>query len=243
MSGHSKWSHIKRKKELKDKAKGSLFSKLSRAIILSVIEGGGVTDPGNNLRLRLAIDKAKELNMPKGNIDRAIAKGTGPNREMIREVIFEAFAPFGVTIIILAATDNVNRTLGLVKHTLDQHHAKLGTPGSVSYLFTKCGLMTFAKSKVPEEQIFLLAEKFGAFDIDTDKFFYYAYIPFDHLGKIKHQEEKIPYENFDIDYKPHSLITIPKQEDAHKLLDLIEALEELDDVQKVFANFDISYEV
>jgi YebC/PmpR family DNA-binding regulatory protein len=135
MSGHNKWSKIKRGKEAKDKVRGNTFSKLSRLITLAVLEGGGITDPNNNIKLRLAIDKAKHFNMPKENIARAVARASGPDKSQIREVIYEGFASAGVGLIIYATTDNPNRTLSEIRNILERHQGKLGTPGSVSYLF------------------------------------------------------------------------------------------------------------
>lgn len=230
MSGHSKWANIKRKKEVNDKVRGSIFSKLSRLITLAVLDGGGITDPEHNVKLRIVIEKAKASNMPKENIQRAIEKGIGPNKTLLKEVLYEAFAPGGVVLIILATTDNPNRTLPEIRRVLERGGAKLGVQGSVSYLFQKCGLITFEKKNTTQNVVLSFSEKIGAIDIDEDQDHFYVYMPFENLGKVKGGE---------MDFKPISKIRIDEEPKARRLLLLIETLEELDDVQKVFGNFDM----
>lgn len=184
MSGHSKWSKIKREKQAKDKQKGNIFSKLSRLITLAVIEGGGITDPENNIKLRLAIEKAKNLNLPKENIERAIEKGTGPESQELKEVVYEAFGPEGVSLIILATTDNMNRTLSEIRNVLELHGGKLGTQGSVLHLFKKSGLSTF-------------------------------------------------------EVMPYASVEISDKDVVKRVLGLVDAIENLDDVQKVFSNLKV----
>jgi YebC/PmpR family DNA-binding regulatory protein len=237
MSGHSKWANIKRKKQANDKVRGNVFSKLSRIITLSVLEGNSITDPNLNVKLRLAVEKAKSLNMPKDNIQRAIDRGVGPNKESLKEVIYEAFAPGGAALIILATTDNLNRTLSEIRNVLERNGGKMGNQGSVSYLFKKCALVVFPKNEVNEEVVFDFAEKINAFDIDQDEERYTLYIPFENLGKIKDHQNGLRYESAEVDFKPTTLITVTKEKDLGKILDLIEALEDLDDVQKVYGNF------
>jgi len=238
MSGHSKWANIKRKKEVNDKVKGTVFAKMSRLITLAVIEGGGA-EPENNIRLRLAIDKAKLANMPKENIQRAILKGVGPNKSLIKEYIFEAFANGGVALIISTTSDNHNRTTSELRNMLDKSGAKLASQGSVAYLFNKCGLLTFNKSKNTEENVFKFAEKVNAIDIDQDEASFFIYIPFDNLGKYKIFLEGITDDSAEIDYKPTAMVEISEAGKVKALLTLIEALESLDDVHKVYGNFDI----
>lgn len=158
MSGHSKWSKIKREKEVKDKQKANIFSKLSRLISLAVIAGGGITNPENNVKLRLAIEKAKSLNLPKDNIDRAIEKGLGPDSQKLKEVIFEAFAPGGVVLVIMVATDNMHRTLSEIRNVVESYSGKLGNQGSVMYLFKKNNLndyevLPWAAVEISEEEV------------------------------------------------------------------------------------------
>ncbi len=239
MSGHSKWSQIKRKKGIADQARGNLFSKLSRIITLAVLEGGGITDPDNNVKLRLAVEKAKQSNMPKENVLRAIERGVGPNKAMIKEVVYEVFAQEGVSLIILATSDNVNRTLSDIKNILERNGAKLAGQGSVDYLFQKCGLVTFHKSNTSEEKVLNFAERLMAQDIDQDNELYYVYIPFEALGHVKDNLNGLVPDVVELDYRPKAKIEVKTSSDAKKILNLVDSLEELDDVHKVFGNFDI----
>ncbi len=242
MSGHSKWSQIKRQKGIKDKARGTLFSKISRIITLAVIEGGGIVNPENNIRLRLAVEKAKSSNMPKENIQRAIEKGVGPNKEDLREIIYEGFGPFGVKFIIVTATSNSNRTLTDIRHVMERNGGKLGVQGSTGYFFKKCGLIIIDKNKAPENEIFAFAEKNEAFDIDQDSQSYLIYIPYENLGHVKQHLGSIEASSSELDYLPVSYVAINDKDAAAKVLTLFEALEQLEDVQKVFANFNIPEE-
>lgn len=236
MSGHSKWANIKRKKQAKDLIKGNIFSKLSRLITIAVAEGGGVTDPENNVKLRLAIEKAKSANMPKENIARAIEKGTGPERSALKEIIYEAFAPGGITILIQATTDNSNRTLTEIKNILERKGGKLGSPGSVIYQFRKCGYVTIAKNKVEENRVFELAQSLNAFDIDQDDSHFFIFFPFDQFGKLKSVLAGVNYEKAEVDYLPNLKITPENTEVEKSVFELVEALESQDDIHKVFTN-------
>lgn len=234
MSGHSKWANIKRKKEVNDKAKSNAFSKLSRLITLAVIEGGKINDPNNNVKLRLAIDKAKTYNMPKSNIERAIEKAMGDASTSLREVIYEGFGPKGAGLILQATTDNPNRTSSEIRNTLERYGGKLGAQGSVNYLFIRCGLVTVARSAGTEEQIFALGDKLGALDIDEDETHFYIYVPFEAIGKIKVVAGDVPF-NAEIDYKPQTFIDLDSASlDVYH--NMISALEDLDDVHRVFTN-------
>lgn len=236
MSGHSKWANIKRKKEANDKVKGNIFSKLSRLVTIAVIEGGGITDPDNNLKLRLAIEKAHSFNMPKENIKRAIEKGVGPDKSKMVEIVYEAFGPYGVSLIILAHTDNQNRTLGEVKSVLDRNQGKLGSMGSVSYLFTKCGLIVIDKKEIDQDRLFEISEKLEALDVAEDDLKYSIYIPYSKLGHIKEALNNVNYDSAEVDYKPQNPISIEDDAKLEKISLLIEHLEALEDIQKVFAN-------
>ncbi len=226
MSGHSKWSKIKRQKQAQDVAKGALFSKLSRLITLSVLQGGGVIDPALNVTLRIAIDKAKQQNMPKDTIQRAIEKGSGLDKANLREVQYEAFAPFGTVMLILGATDNPNRTLHEVKSILERQGAKLGGHGTVAYQFQRCGVVYLKKDSINEENLLTISEKLNAFEIEEDDDTYFIYFPFEKIGKV---------EGAEIDYKPTTMVTL-KNKEQDTIKNLIEALESLDDVQDVFTN-------
>lgn len=236
MSGHSKWANIKRKKEANDKVKSNIFSKLSRQITVAVIEGGGITDPEANVRLRMAIEKAQSANMPKENIKRAIERGVGPEKDQLKEIVYEGFGPYGVALIILVHTDNQNRTISEVKNILNRYEGKLGNIGSVAYLFQKCGLITFDKLQVNQDKIFEISDKLNAIDIEDDEARFYLYIPYDQLGKIKESLKDVSYLSAEVDFRPQSPIAIEEDEKLEKISQLIEALEELDDVQKVFTN-------
>ncbi len=243
MSGHSKWSQIKRKKGLKDQEKGRIFSKLARAITVAVLEGGGATDPEHNIRLRIALEKAKHENMPNESIKRAIEKAKGPGRESLQEMMYEGFGPGGVVFLIQAATDNSKRTHNEIKSVLDRHQGKIGVQGSVTYLFHKCGTISFDKKDNQEEAVFAFAEKVQAQDIDADNTSFTVYFPFTNLGRVKDFLEKLnPSAPAELDYRPTTSIKIDDKNTAKKILNLVESLEVLEDVQKVFSNFDIPEE-
>ncbi|MEK7097105.1 MAG: YebC/PmpR family DNA-binding transcriptional regulator [Patescibacteria group bacterium] len=235
MSGHSKWANIKRKKGVNDRIKANVFAKMSHLITIAVIEGGGIIDPVNNVKLRLAIDKARSSNMPKENIKRAIEKGFGPNKIMLKEVIYEGFGPYGIFLLILSTTDNSNRTTSEIRNFLEKNSGKLGTQGSVSYLFKKCAFVSFMKAEVNEEEVFKIGEQLEAFDINEDESHFFVFFPFDHFGLLKTHLNNIKYDLAEIDYLP----TTPVKLDSDKersVLEMIEALEGLDDVQRVYHN-------
>jgi len=236
MSGHSKWANIKRKKQANDLIKGNVFSKMSRLVTLAVLESGGITDPENNVKLRLAIDKAKQVNMPKENIKKAIEKGSGPDRVTLKEIVYEGFAPNGVALLILTTTDNSNRTLTEIKNILEKKHGNLGNQGSVSYLFKKCAYVSFMKKDSEEEKVFLLAQDLNAFDIDQDETHFFVFFPFENFGKLKDHLAQLKYEQAEIDYLPSAKVTIEDQQKVNQILSLVEDLEALDDVHKVFTN-------
>lgn len=235
MSGHSKWANIKRKKGVNDKIKANVFAKMSHLITISVIEGGGLIDPENNVKLRLAIDKAKSVNMPKENIKRAIERGFGPNKVMLKEVIYEGFGPHGVSLLILSTTDNSNRTSSEIRNFLEKNSGKLGIQGSVSYLFKKCAFVSFQKSEVNEEVIFKIGEELQAFDINEDESHFFVFFPFTNFGLLKTHLNNIKYDLAEIDYLPTAPMSL-NPDDEKKVLELIEALEGLDDVQRVYSN-------
>ena len=239
MSGHNKWSKIKRGKETKDKVRGNIFSKLSRLITLAVLDGGGITDPNHNVKLHLAIDKAKQFNMPKENINRAIERASGLDKTQLKEVVYEGFAPGGAALIILATTDNPNRTLSEIRNILEKHQGKLGNQGSVKYLFQRCGLVSFDKIKVKEESVLDFAEKIKAFDIEQDVDNFFVYFPFENLGKTKEFLGGLEGHHAEIDYKPNSSMPIFDRKRGERITDLIEVLEQLDDIHKVFTNAEL----
>lgn len=236
MSGHSKWANIKRKKEANDKVKGNVFAKMSHLITLAVLEGGGITEPDNNVKLRLAIDKAKSANMPKENIVRAIEKGTGPNKATLKEIIYEGFGPFGVFLLILATTDNSNRTSSEIRNILEKHSGKLGTPGSVSYMFKKCAFVSFAKAETNEETIFKIGEELQAFDINEDESHFFVFFPFNNFGLLKTHLNNVKYDLAEVDFLPTLPVALESAEKEKKIYEVVEALESLDDIQRVYTN-------
>lgn len=231
MSGHNKWSKVKHKKEVKDKVKGNIFSKLARLITLAVIEGGGVTDPANNLKLRLAMEKAKSYNIPKDNIDRAIQNGVGPDKSQLKEILYEAFALGGIGLLIMSTSDNSNRTTAEIKNILEKHSGKLGTVGSVAHLFLRCGLIKLDKKKTDQSQALNKASELEALDLEEKENSYLLYFPSENLHKIENNEAEIIF-------KPQSKISVDS-ETKGKIIGLIEELESLDDVHKVYANCEI----
>lgn len=236
MSGHSKWSKIKHTKQAKDVAKSNTFSKLSRLISLAVVEGGGVVDPDHNVKLRLAIEKARHSNLPKENIERAIEKGAGPNQASLKEILYEGFGPGGAALLIVATTGSPNRTSSEIRRTLEMLGGKLGSKGSVSYLFRKCGMVQIGLGEMKEEEAFNLAQKIGAFDIDESNSLFSMYFPFEKIGEIKEHAKDMKLHNLEVVYKPQSILIPASDKVINQLKHLIEALEELDDVHNVFSD-------
>lgn len=235
MSGHSKWANIKRKKQANDMVKANVFAKMSHLITIAVIEGGGIIDPVNNVKLRLAIDKARSSNMPNANIKRAIEKGYGPNKIMLKEVIYEGFAPYGIFLMIMSTTDNSNRTSSEIRNMLEKNSGKLGAQGSVAYLFKKCAFVSFKKTEVNEEAVFKIGEELQAFDVDEDDSHFFIFFPFSNFGLLKTHLNNIKYDLAEIDYLPTTPVALD-QDKEKKVLDLVEALENLDEVHRVYTN-------
>jgi len=236
MSGHSKWSNIKRKKAINDLAQAKVFAKLSKQITLAVVEGGGMSDPEYNLKLRLAITRAKAENLPKENILRAIKKGEGIDERKLEKVIYEGFAPGGVVLLIVVMTSNRNKTLPEIKHVLENGGGKFAENGSVNYLFKKCGRLIFDREKFGEDDIFKLAEKFFAFDIIKNKRNYFLYIDFQKMGRTIEMTKEMNIQPPEIFFKPNVGIKIDDQKEKERVEKLVAALEELDDVRQVFTN-------
>jgi YebC/PmpR family DNA-binding regulatory protein len=243
MSGHSKWHSIKHKKAIVDARRGQHFTKLARAITVAAREGGG--DPDGNPSLGLAIQKARDASMPKDNIERAIAKGTGEgvDADKFETVLYEGYGPGGVALLIEALTDNRNRTGADVRHMLSKHGGNLGEPGSVSYLFDKRGVIVVDASRYDEDDL-IAAIDAGAEDIALDEDVYEIVTEPGQLGHVRAAltESGVEIESADVTQRPQ--VRVPVQEaDAAKLMRLIDALEESDDVGSVHANYDVSAEV
>jgi YebC/PmpR family DNA-binding regulatory protein len=241
MSGHSKWANIKHKKAAMDAKRGKIFSKLAREIMIAAKQGGG--DPEVNMVLRALIQKAKSVNMPAENVERAIKKGTGEldAGAALEEVIYEAFAPGGVGLIIQVLTDNRNRSAAEVRHVCSRHNINLGSQGSVSRNFRRKGVIRVDASKVSEEQLMEVALEAGAEDMSPeDGQFVITTDPSDFGQVVQALAGKgIPTESAEITLVPDLWVTVSDPAVAKEILRGIEALDDLDDVQNVYTNLDV----
>jgi YebC/PmpR family DNA-binding regulatory protein len=241
VSGHSKWSSIKHKKGAADAKRGKLFSKLSRAIIVAAKEGGG--DPSGNLALQNAIEKAKSYSMPKDNIDRAIAKGSGADADAsaFETVIYEGFGPSGVAVIVEALTDNRNRTASDVRHTFAKNGGNLGGSGAVAWLFERRGLVLVEANGVDEDELMLAAAEGGAEDIELDGTTFTVTTDAQFLAAVREAIEAAGFtvDSAELTMIPKTAVEVTDEADAKKVLRLMDELEDNDDVQDVYANFDI----
>jgi YebC/PmpR family DNA-binding regulatory protein len=245
VSGHSKWSSIKHKKGAADAKRGKLFTKLSRAIIVAAKEGG--PDPAGNASLQNAIDKAKSYSMPKDNIERAIAKGAGTEADaaVFETVIYEGYGTDGVAVLVEALTDNRNRTASDVRHTFTKNGGNLGTTGSVAWLFERRGVVLVDAERADEDELMLAAAEGGADDLERDGSVFQVSAPPESLAAVRDAIESAGFaiESAEVSMIPKTTVEIAEESSAKKLVRLIEALEENDDVQDVWANFDIPEQV
>ena len=242
MSGHSKWSTIKRKKGAADAKRGKIFTKLIREIATAARMGGG--DPDANPRLRLAIEKARGANMPKDNIERAIKKGTGGGEgESYEEAVYEGYGPGGTAIYVEVLTDNKNRTVGEVRHVLTKYGGNLGASGCVAYLFDKKGILSFERSGIDGDSLLEAALEAGADDaVESDDSIEVVTAPGDFEAvKSALTEGGFAPTHAEISMQPSTTVKLEGKE-AETMLAVADALEDLDDVQNVHANFDISEE-
>ncbi len=242
MSGHSKWSTIKRKKGAADAKRGKIFTKLIREIATAARMGGG--EPDSNPRLRLAIEKARIANMPKDNIERAIKKGTGASEgESFEEVVYEGYGPGGTAIYVETLTDNKNRTVGEVRHVLTKHGGNLGSSGCVAYLFDKKGLIVLEGQDLDLDGVLEAALEAGAEDVIEAEDAVEVETTPSNFEAVKGSLEARGYAlaSAEIAMKPATLVRLEGSE-AEIMLRVADALEDLDDVQNVYANFDISEE-
>ncbi len=243
MSGHSKWSTIKRKKGLTDAKRGAAFTKLSREIVIAAREGG--SDPDSNFRLRLAIDKARNGNMPKDNIKRSIKRGAGEDKDgvVFNEVTYEGYAPKGVAVILECLTENKNRTVAEVRHGLDKAGGTLGENGSVMWQFDRVTFFTFSTKEMDFDTAFELAIESGAEDVTEDDGMIEIIAPVSSFKDISEalQAANVTLEDAGLrmDAKQEMKLSV---EDTLQVLKTIEKLEELDDVQNVYHNMNISDE-
>lgn len=244
MAGHSKWAQIKHKKAQVDAKKGKIFTKIVKEISVAARLGGG--DPEKNPRLRLAIDRAREVNMPSDNIKRAIMKGTGelPGTSY-EEVVYEGYGPGGVALLIEVMTDNKNRTVSEIRHLLSKHGGSLGESGCVSWIFEKKGYMLVDKKSVDEDTLLSVALESGVEDVKNEEKEenYEIIVPPDKLKDVKNKMEKagINISMAEVTMLPKNYVSLDGNA-VEQMLKLMEALEEHDDVQNVYANFDIPEE-
>ncbi len=240
MSGHSKWSSIKHKKGAADAKRGKLFSKLSRAIIVAAKEGG--PDPAGNLALQNAVEKARSYSMPKDNIERAIARGSGADADAasFETVVYEGYGPNGIALLVEALTDNRNRTAADVRHLFAKHDGNLGGAGAVAWLFERQGVILVPDS-VDEDELTLAAAEGGADDVALDGSSYQVTASAENLSAVREAIEAagLPVDSAELTMVPKTTVEVGEETVARKVLKLVDALEENDDVQDVYANFDI----
>jgi YebC/PmpR family DNA-binding regulatory protein len=244
VSGHSKWASIKHKKKATDAKRGQLFTKLARAIQVAAREGGG--DPAGNAALATAIEKARQASMPKDNIERAIAKGTGAgaDADSFESILYEGYGPGGVAILIEALTDNRNRTSSELRATFTRRNGNMGEPGSVAWIFEKKGEVVVDAQRYSEDDLFPAIDA-GADDINLDEDVYEVVTsPESFMAVMKEalEEAGVELESAEVSMRPTTRVPV-EEGDVSKLLGLIEALEDLDDVQSVHANFDVDADV
>ncbi len=239
MSGHSKWSKVKHQKATTDAVKSRDFTKASRALTVAVKEGGGVTDPDKNFRLRLAVELAKSVNMPKDTIERAIERGNATGGAAFEQLVYEGYGPGGVAYLVEAATDNRQRTGALVKHAFDHAGGSLATPGAVGFQFAKNGVILIKKEGAPFDRVFEAALRANAIDAveQNDVFEVYTNDRELYSAKTLLEREGFVVEHADVVMKPINVLA-PTQEVREQNDRLTEALESLDDVQRVYTNME-----
>lgn len=243
MSGHSKWHNIRIKKQKVDLVRGKLFSKLAREIAVAAREGGG--NPDGNARLRTAIERAREAGMPNDNIQRAAQRGTGGGEGVSYEPItYEGYAPGGVAILVEVLTDNRNRTASEVRSLFSRHGGALGEMGSVAWMFDRRGVIVVDRARVGEDDLLLVALDAGADDVRTAADSYEVVAPVEAFFAVKQALEAagMPIQSADVTMMPKSTVRVEGR-DARQVLALMEALEDHDDVQRAYANFDIPDEI
>jgi YebC/PmpR family DNA-binding regulatory protein len=239
MSGHSKWSTIKRKKAANDAKRGKIFTKLIKELTIAARQGGG--DPEANPRLRLAVDNAKAANMPMDNIERAIKKATGELEGVVfHELLYEGYGPGGAAVIVEVATDNKNRTVAEVRHHFSKHGGNLGENGSVAWMFERRGVVTLKRDGKDEEEAMETAVEAGADDFETDEEFFEVRTSLEEFENVRRALDAAGYEieNASLQWIAKNTTTVAG-DDAEKFLKMTEALEDSDDVQNVYSNADL----
>ena len=241
MSGHSKWSTIKRKKGAADAKRGALFSKLARALMVATREGG--PDPVTNLALQNAIEKARDASMPKDNIERAIARGAGADAEgaAYEAVTYEGYGPAGVAILVEALTDNRNRTAADVRHIFSKHEGNLGSTGAVAWQFDRRGVLLVPEDGVDADELMLTAADAGADDVDLSGSTYQVTSEPESFGAVKQAlvDAGLVLDSAELTMIPKNVVEVADEATARRLLRLMDALEDNEDVQGAYANFDI----
>jgi len=240
MAGHSKWANIKHRKAAQDAKKGKIFTKIAKELTVAA-KLGQSGDPEFNPRLRLALDKAKAANMPKDNVERAIKKGLGNDDGVsYEEVIYEGYGPGGVAILVQALTDNKNRTVAEVRSTLTKRGGSMGEAGCVAWMFDKKGVINIPKDAVDEDTLMMIAIEAGAEDVINDDDGYEVITDPSSYETVKKaiESNNIKIEYAEITMRPKNTIELSGEE-AEKTMTLLEALEDLDDVQEVYSNFDM----
>lgn len=242
MAGHSKWSNIKHRKAAQDAKRGQAFTKVARQIVMAVKEGG--PDPETNFRLRLAIDRARQINMPNDNIERAINRGVGnTDGDNFEEIIYEGYGPHGVAIMMQVLTDNRNRTAGEVRHVLSKAGGNLGESGCVSWMFEQKGLIAIEQntaSPVDEDELMMQALEAGAEDIQLEEDVFKILTAPNDFNQVKQALEAEGYQFLvaEVSMVPKNTISI-SEEAGEQIEKLIDTLEDLDDVQEVYTNYEI----
>lgn len=244
MSGHSKWSGIKHKKAIIDAKRGKMFTKIAREIAVASKLGG--PDPDANPRLRTAILKGRGVSMPNDNIDRAIKKGAGDlNGANYDEVIYEGYGPGGIAVIVEAMTDNLNRTVSEIRTVFSKGGGQMGEKGCVGWMFTRKGIILVPVGGIDEDPLMEIALEAGADDMEQDGDFFEISTPADDLETVREalEAKKITIESAEVSRVPENSVDVTEVEHARKVIRLMDNLEDLDDVQNVFANFDIPDEI
>lgn len=238
MSGHSKWATIKRKKAALDSKRGKIFTKLIKEITIAARAGG---DPAGNPRLRLAVDNAKAQNMPMDNIERAIKKATGELEGVTyHELTYEGYGPAGVAVLVEVATDNKNRTVAEVRHLFSKSGGAMGETGSVAWMFDRKGIITLPAEGKKEDEVMEVVLEAGADDLTTQEEYFEIQTAIENFEPVRRSlvDKNFAVENASLQWIAKNLIEV-KGEDAEKVMKMIEALEDLDDVQNVYSNADI----
>lgn len=244
MSGHSKWANIKYRKATQDAKRGKLFQKLVRAIIVAAREGGG--DPSMNIRLKTAIERAREANVPMDNIERAIKRGTGELEGVqYEEVFYEGYGPCGVAILVEALTDNRNKTASEMRTLFSRNGGSLGEAGCVSWMFERRGVIRITGEGLDEDELLSVALEAGADDVKNEDSEFVVYCDPATFSKVKGALEGHGFavSGAEVGMVPKSTVSISDKDDAHRVVRLLNLLEDHDDVQNVYANFDIPDEI